>query len=498
MAARVGDALEQILTDTTIRAASTRDGATHDSGRAGGSRNSNTETMSAGGFDGFGLAAPLLRALADQDFTVPTPIQSQAIPAQMGGRDVMGLAQTGTGKTAAFGLPLVHHLHAEGGRPQPKRPRALILAPTRELAVQIEDHLKGFARHIRLSTTLVLGGVPKPRQIKALARGVDILVATPGRLIDLMNDGHVILDAAHYLVVDEADRMLDMGFVRDMRRILARLPRDRQSLMFSATMPPEVAELAAEFLDRPVRVEVAPQATTAEKVEQRVDTVPSAAKREHLASLFADPGFERVIVFTRTKHGANKVAKNLTLDGVPAEAIHGNKSQAARQRALGLFRTGEARVLVATDIAARGIDVPEITHVVNYDLPDEPEAYVHRIGRTARAGRTGMAITLYDPREERGRMRDVERVIRQSLVEHAPGAPRKGEDEVKGRQGKGQGGGRGDGQRQGQRNGNGGGRADGPRRQRPQGEQRRAEGGPSGNRPPRRRRRSGEASGARA
>ena len=424
------------------------------------------ENDAASGFDGFGLAAPILRALADQDFTQPTPIQAQAIPAQMEGRDVMGLAQTGTGKTAAFGLPLVHHLLAERGKPQPKRPRALILAPTRELAVQIEDNLKLFARHIRLSTTLVLGGVPKPRQIKALARGVDVLVATPGRLIDLMNDGHVVLDAAHYLVVDEADRMLDMGFVRDMRRILARLPRERQSLMFSATMPREVEELAAEFLSDPVRVEVAPQSTTAEKVEQRVDTVATAAKREHLASLFADPGFERVIVFTRTKHGANKVAKNLTTDGVPAEAIHGNKSQAARQRALGQFRTGEARVLVATDIAARGIDVPEITHVVNYDLPDEPEAYVHRIGRTARAGRTGMAITLYDPAEERGKMRDVERVTRQSLVEHPAG-----------------GGSDGRGRSKGPRRGHGGGRGQSARPQpsRPEGQ---------AGRPPRRRRRS--------
>ncbi|MEM7566172.1 MAG: DEAD/DEAH box helicase [Pseudomonadota bacterium] len=394
-----------------------------------GSQPISASTPAPSGFDGFGLAKPILRALADQDFTTPTPIQQQTIPAQMQGRDVMGLAQTGTGKTAAFGLPLVHHLDEEGARPQPKRPRALILAPTRELAVQIDENLRGFARHIRFSTTLVLGGVPKPRQIKALARGVDVLVATPGRLIDLMNDGHVILDSAHYLVVDEADRMLDMGFVRDMRRILGRLPNDRQSLMFSATMPREVEDLAAEFLYEPVRVEVAPQSTTAEKIKQRVDEMPSAEKRGHLARLFDDPAFERVIVFTRTKHGANKVAKNLTTDGVPAEAIHGNKSQSARQRALGAFRTGEARVLVATDIAARGIDVPEITHVINYDLPDEPEAYVHRIGRTARAGRTGMAITLYDPREERGKMRDVEKVTRQKLVDHPAGAPRKGEDE---------------------------------------------------------------------
>ena len=333
------------------------------------------------------------------------------------------------------------------------------------------------------STTLVLGGVPKPRQIKALARGVDVLVATPGRLLDLMNERHVDLSAAHYLVVDEADRMLDMGFVRDMRRILKVLPRRRQSLMFSATMPPDVAELAAEFLHEPVRVEVAPQATTAEKVEQRVDTVATAAKREHLARLFADPALERVIVFTRTKHGANKVAKNLTLDGVPADAIHGNKSQAARQRALGQFRTGEVKVLVATDIAARGIDVPEITHVINYDLPDEPEAYVHRIGRTARAGRTGIAITLYDPVEERGKMRDVERVTRQSLVDHPAGggrgAPRANTGGGRGRPGQrqdagrdGQRFGRGQDQRQDQRQDSRPGHADGardergPRRQR--------------------------------
>jgi ATP-dependent RNA helicase RhlE len=371
-------------------------------------------------FADFGLAEPLTRGLARAGFDQPTPIQAQAIAPQLAGRDILGIAQTGTGKTAAFALPILHQLLQAPGRPTPKTARALVLAPTRELAVQIEAAFRSLAGGARLSTLLVLGGMSRSAQVRALARGVDVLVATPGRLLDLMDDRSVVLDQTRFVVLDEADRMLDMGFIQPVRKIVASLHPRRQSALFSATMPPEVAGLAAGFLKDPVRVEVAPQATTVERIEQREEPVETAAKRARLAALVSAPEVDRVIVFARTKRGADRVAQNLGKDGVPAEVIHGNKAQNARQRALGLFRNGQVRVLVATDIVARGIDVPGVTHVINYDLPDEPEAYVHRIGRTGRNGADGIAVTLCAP-DELKKLRAVEKLTRTELL---PGAPR--------------------------------------------------------------------------
>jgi ATP-dependent RNA helicase RhlE len=371
-------------------------------------------------FADFGLARPLTDALARTGFTTPTPIQVLAIPPQMAGRDILGVAQTGTGKTAAFGLPILHAILALPGRPAARTCRALVLAPTRELAVQIEANLRGFAGGARLATALVLGGMSRSAQVRALARGVDVLVATPGRLIDLMDEGAVRLDETRWVVLDEADRMLDMGFIQPVRRIVARLHPRRQSALFSATMPREVAALAEGFLKDPVRVEVAPQATTVERIAQRAELVATAEKRQRLAALVAGPGVARTIVFARTKRGADRVAQNLGKDGVAAEVIHGNKAQNARQRALDAFRAGRARVLVATDIVARGIDVPGISHVINYDLPDEAEAYVHRIGRTGRNGAEGVAITLCAP-DEIGKLRAVEKITRTALLPRAAG-----------------------------------------------------------------------------
>ena len=365
-------------------------------------------------FTDLGLAAPLLRALAAADYHQPTPIQAQAIPALLKGRDMLGIAQTGTGKTAAFALPLLQRLSENREHLGPKATRALILAPTRELAVQIGDALKVYGRQLKLRHTVILGGVSQHGQVRALARGLDIVVATPGRLVDLLNQRHIRLDKVSHLVLDEADRMLDMGFIRDVRKIVAALPARRQSLLFSATMPAEVARLAADMLHNPLRVEVTPQVVTVERIAQSVHHVATAQKRALLERLLADPALKRVIVFTRTKHRANRVAEQLEKAGVSADAIHGNKSQNARQRALEAFRKGRARVLVATDIAARGIDVSGITHVINYELPNEPESYVHRIGRTARAGAEGAAISFCDA-AERSYLRDIERLIKLRL-----------------------------------------------------------------------------------
>jgi ATP-dependent RNA helicase RhlE len=358
-------------------------------------------------FAEFGLAAPLTEALVRAGFDNPTPIQAQAIAPQMAGRDILGIAQTGTGKTAAFALPILHQLLALTGRPAPKTCRALGLAPTRELAVQIEAAFRTFAGGARLTTLLVLGGMSRSAQVRAMARGVDVVVATPGRLTDLMDDRSILLDQTRWVVLDEADRMLDMGFIQPVRKIVAALHPRRQSALFSATMPSEVSGLAQGFLKDPVRVEVAPQATTVERVEQRVETMEAGAKRGHLASLLRGTEVKRAIVFARTKRGADRVTENLVKDGIAAEVIHGNKAQNARQKALNMFRNGHVRVLVATDIVARGIDVPGVTHVINYDLPDEPEAYVHRIGRTARNGADGIAITLCAP-DEMKKLRAVE------------------------------------------------------------------------------------------
>jgi ATP-dependent RNA helicase RhlE len=366
-------------------------------------------------FASLGLAEPLLRALAAENYQTPTPIQAQAIPSLLAGKDLLGIAQTGTGKTAAFALPILQHLSANRAAPLPKMPRALILAPTRELALQIDEAFRAYGRHLGLRHAVVMGGVGFHPQVQALARGLDILVATPGRLLDLMQQNKVRLERVTHLVLDEADRMLDMGFVRDVRRIVAALPKRRQSMFFSATMPPEVARLAGEMLLQPVRVEVTPEVITVDKIRQHVHFVGAGDKRDLLIRLLGDPALARVIVFTRTKHGANKVASVLERARVPSEAIHGNKSQNARQKALERFRSGDCRVLVATDIAARGIDVDGITHVVNFEIPNVPETYVHRIGRTARAGAEGTAISLCD-QSERGYLRDIERLTRRPIA----------------------------------------------------------------------------------
>ena len=361
------------------------------------------------------LSAPLLQALATEGYETPTPIQAQAIPPLLEGRDLLGIAQTGTGKTAAFALPLLQRLTTTDRRAGPRSVRALILTPTRELCIQILDSFRTYGRHLRLSRAAVYGGVSQGPQVHNLARGLDVLVATPGRLLDLMNQGQVRFDSLEAFVLDEADRMLDMGFIVPVKRIVAKLPKERQTLLFSATMPQAVHGLVASLLKEPVRVEVTPVATTAERIAQRVHFVEKANKRALLQHLLTDKAIARALVFARTKHGANKVAEQLDRAGVRTDAIHGNKSQNARQKALEDFRNGKVRVLVATDIAARGIDVDGITHVINFDLPNEPESYVHRIGRTARAGNDGIAISFCDA-EERAFLRDIEKTIRQQVA----------------------------------------------------------------------------------
>ncbi len=359
-------------------------------------------------FDELGLAEPLLRAIRTAGYTTPTPIQRDAIPDVLAGRDLLGVAQTGTGKTAAFALPTLQNL--DGHRAAPGHPVALVLCPTRELAIQVDESFRTYGAHLRLRHAVLLGGVGQAAQVRSLRRGVDVLVATPGRLLDLHGQGEVHFDAVEVFVLDEADRMLDMGFLPDVRRVLRTLPRKRQSLFFSATMPDSIVALSRKILTDPVRVEVVPQATTAEKVVQRVLFVDKVGKHDVLTDIVGDTRVGRALVFTRTKRGANRVAKRLVDQGIRAAAIHGNKSQNARQRALGEFRSGESPVLVATDIAARGIDVDGVTHVINYDLPNEAESYVHRIGRTARAGASGMALSLCD-RDELDYLRDIERLI---------------------------------------------------------------------------------------
>ena len=361
-------------------------------------------------FSELGLAAPLLKAVTAAGYAAPTPIQTQAIPPALAGHDVLGIAQTGTGKTAAFALPIITRLQT-GRRAAPTAPRALVLAPTRELAAQIAESFRMLGRTLATRVAVAFGGVPKGRQVRALAAGVDVLVATPGRLLDLMGDRAVRLDRVEVLVLDEADHMLDLGFIVPIRRIVQHVPGERQTMFFSATMPKEIAALADGMLRDPVRVAVAPVATTAEKVAQHVIFVTQSEKRRTLARLLGQEANGRTLVFTRTKHGADRVVKHLAEDGIAAEAIHGNKSQGQRERALAAFRTGRTRVLVATDIAARGIDVTGIDHVINFELPNVPESYVHRIGRTARAGAGGAAISLCD-NAERGFLRDIERLIR--------------------------------------------------------------------------------------
>ncbi|MGY3462030.1 ATP-dependent RNA helicase RhlE [Bradyrhizobium sp. LM3.4] len=366
-------------------------------------------------FQDFGLAEPIARALTEENYVTPTPIQAQTIPTALTGRDVVGIAQTGTGKTAAFALPILHRLLENRIKPQPKTTRVLVLSPTRELSGQILDSFNAYGRHIRLSSTLAIGGVPMGRQVRSLMQGVEVLVATPGRLLDLVQSNGLKLGSVEFLVLDEADRMLDMGFINDIRKIVAKLPIKRQTLFFSATMPKDIAELADAMLRDPARVAVTPVSSTVERIQQRIIQVDFSSKPALLAKLLKDEPVNRALVFTRTKHGADKVVKTLEKAGIPASAIHGNKSQNHRERTLAQFRTGEIRTLVATDIAARGIDVDGITHVINFDLPNVPETYVHRIGRTARAGAEGTAISLVAGGEELAYLRDIERLIKVTL-----------------------------------------------------------------------------------
>ena len=379
----------------------------------------NTQTISTpttvlAKFADLNLVEPLMQAVTESGYTTPTPIQAQSIPYLLEGHDLLGLAKTGTGKTAAFVLPMLQRMMSQRKQAQPKSMRALILTPTRELAVQISDSIKTYGRHLPLRSTVIFGGVGQAPQVAMMRRGIDFVVATPGRLLDLMNQGHVTLSSVEFFVLDEADRMLDMGFIRDIRKITAALPARRQTLLFSATMPKDVAELANSLLTKPKRVEVVPQSTTAERIDQLIYMVPKANKRRLLSELLHAPEVTRVIVFTRTKRGADKVAENLERDGLTSAAIHGNKGQSARQQALAAFRNGKVKVLVATDIAARGIDVDGISHVVNFELPLEPESYVHRIGRTARAGAAGVALSLCDG-DERSLLRDIEKIVRMKL-----------------------------------------------------------------------------------
>ena len=371
--------------------------------------------MSTNTFEGLALAKPILRALREEGYDTPTPIQSAAIPHVLAGEDLLATAQTGTGKTAGFALPMLHLLQGRKAR-QAKRIRALILTPTRELALQIEESLKAYGRHLPLRTATILGGVAQGPQIKALQRGTDILVATPGRLLDLMSQGHVHLEAVEMLVLDEADRMLDMGFIRDVRRIVSQVPRERQTLLFSATLSSEIAEFASDMLVRPSLVEVTPPASVSGSIEQKVLFVQQSDKRNLLEEILSDKHMDRVLIFTRTKHRANRISQQLAGCGIPADAIHSNKSQSARQKALAAFDRGTVRVLVGTDIVARGIDVDGISHVINYELPNDAESYVHRIGRTARAGASGVALSFCGA-DEVPILRGIERLTRCALTE---------------------------------------------------------------------------------
>ncbi len=378
------------------------------------------------------LIQPLQEALVAQGYTEPTPIQLQAIPPLLEGKDVLGCAQTGTGKTAAFSLPVLQHLAQNSKGKGRAHIKALVLTPTRELAAQIGESLKSYGANLHSRHLVIFGGVNENPQIKELRRGIDILVATPGRLLDLAGRDFVDLSKVEFFILDEADRMLDMGFVHDVRRVMKMLPTERQNLLFSATMPPAITKLAATFLRSPVRVEVTPQSTTVERIEQTVMFVDRADKGKLLEWIVEEDKVERGIVFTRTKHGANRLVQQLTKANINAAAIHGNKSQAARNRALAGFKNGEIALLVATDIASRGIDIDGVSHVFNYDLPNEPESYVHRIGRTARAGKSGVAISFCDPTEI-DYLRDIQKLIGMPVPQdldhdyhHEPAMPKPG------------------------------------------------------------------------
>ncbi len=361
------------------------------------------------------LIEPILKALETEGYSAPTPIQEQAIPVVLTGKDLLGCAQTGTGKTAAFAIPilqLVYHSIQNGNRA--KSIKALILTPTRELAIQIDESIAAYGRYLYLKHQVIFGGVSQVPQVNALRNGVDILVATPGRLLDLMQQGYVRLHDINFFVLDEADRMLDMGFINDVKKIVAKLPEKKQTLFFSATMPTEIEKLASTLLHQPAKVEVTPVSSTAEKIEQAIYFVEKDQKKHLLVHLLKNSNTPTALVFTRTKHGADKVVKDLVKSGISAEAIHGNKSQNARQRALTNFKSGNTRILVATDIAARGIDVDQLSHVFNYELPNVPETYVHRIGRTGRAGASGIAISFCDT-EEREYLKDIQKLIKITL-----------------------------------------------------------------------------------
>lgn len=361
------------------------------------------------------LIEPILRALNEEGYTQPTPIQEQAIPFILNGRDLLGCAQTGTGKTAAFAIPMLQLLTKPyAQKPGQKNIRALILTPTRELAIQIEESFNAYGRHLRLKNQVIFGGVSQVPQTQALQRGTDILVATPGRLLDLMSQGYINLKDVEIFVLDEADRMLDMGFVHDVKKVITKLPQKRQTLFFSATMPAEIQSLANAILSNPEKVEVTPVSSTAETINQSLFFVDKNNKKSLLAHLLQDSNIKSALVFTRTKHGADKVVKDLVRIGIKTEAIHGNKSQNARQRALSNFKDGTTRVLIATDIAARGIDVDELTHVINYELPNVPETYVHRIGRTGRAGLSGIAFSFCE-QEELPYLKDIQKLIGKSV-----------------------------------------------------------------------------------
>ena len=363
-------------------------------------------------FNELDLIEPLARAVADEGYETPTPIQGRCIPHLLEGRDLLGCAQTGTGKTAAFALPILQGLAKSGRRKG--HIRTLVMTPTRELAAQIGESFRTYGRHLSLTSTVIFGGVSQRTQERALRRGPDILVATPGRLLDLMGQKLISLEHLEYFILDEADRMLDMGFIHDVRRVIDALPAKRQSLFFSATMPPAVSALAGRMLTDPVRVDVAPQSMTADRIDQTLLFVDNGDKRKLLEALLLEPTVCRALVFSRTKHGADRICRQLVSKQIAADAIHGNKCQNARTRALAAFRTGKLRVLVATDIAARGIDVDDVSHVINYDLPNEPESYIHRIGRTARAGRDGKAISFCSGAELEY-LRDIERLLKQQV-----------------------------------------------------------------------------------
>lgn len=365
-------------------------------------------------FKELGLVEPILRALQDQGYENPTPIQAQSIPVLLKGKDLLGVAQTGTGKTAAFSIPILQHLY-NSAPPKGRRPiKALVVTPTRELAIQIDENFKAYAKYTDIRNTVIYGGVKQAQQVNRLKNGVDVLVATPGRLLDLINQGFITLKHIEFFVLDEADQMLDMGFIHDIKKLLKVLPKKRQSLFFSATMPKTIVELSRQILGDFERVTIAPEKTTAEKVEQQIYHVNKKNKTALLIDLLETKLLDATLVFSRTKHGANKIVKDLEKAGIGSAAIHGNKSQAARQRALANFKEGKIQTLVATDIAARGIDIDELSYVVNYDLPNIPESYVHRIGRTGRAGASGLAIS-FCMLEERPFLKDIEKLIKQQI-----------------------------------------------------------------------------------